>query len=196
MLADTATKKARPEAGRVTPGLADGRTADERMRDVFAERYDPELKRLSGLAAAVDNDLQSYLAACFERFASIKVEGAAPRSTAVDDILKAARSSPGAARFALWSGTAAFQWNETWAPQPNDSSLDAVLRPALGGRPRSRRSPEGRPRIPRARRPRARHLSRRRAEMLAARGLAEQSGSRRRRPSRTFGKRRAGAIAP
>jgi hypothetical protein len=122
VLAEAATKKARPEASRVAPSLADGRTNDERMRDVFAERYDPELKRLSGLAAAVDNDLQSYLAACFERFASIKVEGAAPRSTAVDDILKAARSSPGAARFTLWSGTAAFQWNETWAPQPNDSS--------------------------------------------------------------------------
>ncbi len=122
VLAEAATRKARPDASRVTPGLADGRTNDERMRDVFAERYEPELKRLSSLAATVDNELQSYLAACFERFASIKVEGAAPRSTAVDDILKAARAGPGAARFALWSGTAGFQWNETWAPQPNDSS--------------------------------------------------------------------------
>jgi hypothetical protein len=121
-LADAATKKAAPEAGRVAPGLADGRTADERMRDVFAERYDPEMKRLGGVASNVDADLQSYLASCFQRFASIPVEGAAPRSNAVDDILKAARSSPGAARFALWSGTAAFQWQPNWAPQANDNS--------------------------------------------------------------------------
>jgi hypothetical protein len=121
-LADAARKKASPDAARVAPGLADGRTSDERMRDVFSQRYDPELKRLVGLAAEVDADLQSYLASCFQRFASIPVEGAAPRTTAIDDILRVARSSPGAARFALWSGTAAFQWNPTWAPQANDSS--------------------------------------------------------------------------
>jgi hypothetical protein len=121
-LADAARKKAGPEAARVTPGLADGRTSDERMGDTFSRRYEPELKRLVALAQEVDADLQSYLASCFQRFASIPVEGAAPRSTAVDEILKAARSSPGAARFALWSGTAAFQWNPTWAPQANDSS--------------------------------------------------------------------------
>ncbi|MEO5821605.1 MAG: hypothetical protein ABIT71_13980 [Vicinamibacteraceae bacterium] len=122
-IADTATKKAPPAtATRVTPGLADGRTSEERMRDVFAQRYDLELKRLANVAANVDVDLQSYLAACFQRFGSIPVEGAPPRATRVDDILKAARSTPGAARFALWSGTAAFQWNPTWAPQPNDSS--------------------------------------------------------------------------
>ena len=92
------------------------------MRDVFAERYEPELLRLVSVAAGVDASLQSYLASCFQRFASIPVEGAAPRSSAIDDILKAARSSPGAARFALWSGSAAFQWNPTWAPQANDSS--------------------------------------------------------------------------
>jgi hypothetical protein len=121
-LADAAKKKASPDAGRIAPGLADGRTADERMRDTFHQRYDPELKRLVNLASEVDADLQSYLASCFQRFASIPVEGAAPRTTAVDEILKAARSSPGAARFALWNGTAAFQWNPTWAPQANDTS--------------------------------------------------------------------------
>jgi hypothetical protein len=121
-LAETATKKAAPDAGRVTTGLADGRTGDERMRDVFAQRYDAELKRLAADAADVDGDLQSYLASCFQRFASIPVEGAAPRSTAVDDILKAARSSPGAARFALWSGTAGFQWNTSWAPVAEPTS--------------------------------------------------------------------------
>jgi hypothetical protein len=121
-LADAATKKAAPDAGRVTPGLADGRTGDERMRDVFAQRYDAELKRLEGEAADVDGDLQSYLASCFQRFASIPVEGAAPRSTNVDDILKAARAFPGAARFALWSGTAGFQWNPSWAPVTPDNS--------------------------------------------------------------------------
>jgi uncharacterized protein YgiM (DUF1202 family) len=121
-LADTATKKAAPDAGRVTTGLADGRTGDERMRDAFAQRYDAELKRLAADAADVDGDLQSYLASCFQRFASIPVEGAAPRSTAVDDILKAARSSPGAARFALWSGNAGFQWNSSWAPVAEPTS--------------------------------------------------------------------------
>jgi hypothetical protein len=121
-LADASTKKAAPGAGRVTTGLADGRTGDERMRDTFAQRYDQELKRLERDAADVDGDLQSYLASCFQRFASIPVEGAAPRSTAVDDILKAARSSPGAARFALWSGSAGFQWNTSWAPVAEPTS--------------------------------------------------------------------------
>jgi hypothetical protein len=121
-LADAATKKGSPDARTVTPGLADGRTSDERMRDLFVERYEPELKRLAGIAAGVDAGLQSYLASCFQRFASIPVEGAAPRATAVDDILAAARASRGAARFALWSGTAAFQWNPTWAPQAADNS--------------------------------------------------------------------------
>jgi hypothetical protein len=122
VLADTATKKAAPAAGRVAPGLADGRTGDERMRDVFAQRYDAELKRLEADAADVDADLQGYLASCFQRWASIPVEGAAPRSSNVDDILKAARSSPGAARFALWSGTAGFQWNNSWAPVAAETS--------------------------------------------------------------------------
>ena len=124
-LADTATKKAAPGGGgggRVAPGLADGRTGDERMRDVFAQRYGTELKRLEAEAADVDADLQGYLASCFQRWASIPVEGAAPRSTNVDDILKAARSSPGAARFAMWSGTAAFQWNTSWAPVAAETS--------------------------------------------------------------------------
>ena len=121
-LADTATKKAAPSAGRVAPGLADGRTGDERMRDVFAQRYDAELKRLEAAAADVDGDLQGYLASCFQRFASIPVEGAAPESSNVDDILKAARSSPGAARFAMWSGTAGFQWNNSWAPVAAETS--------------------------------------------------------------------------
>jgi uncharacterized protein YgiM (DUF1202 family) len=121
-LADAATRKGTTDPRTVRPGLADGRTTDERMRDLFAERYDPELKRLAGIAGAVDAGLNSYLASCFQRFASIPVEGAAPRVTAVDEILKAARSSPGAARFALWAGTAAFQWNPTWAPQANDNS--------------------------------------------------------------------------
>jgi hypothetical protein len=124
-LADTATKKAAPGGGgggRVAPGLADGRTGDERMRDVFAQRYGSELKRLEAEAADVDADLQGYFASCFQRWASIPVEGAAPRSTNVDDILKAARSSPGAARFAMWSGTAAFQWNTSWAPVAAETS--------------------------------------------------------------------------
>jgi hypothetical protein len=120
-IADASSRKASP-AARVAPGLPDERTSDERMRAMFTERYDAELKRLSAAAAAVDADLQSYLGSCFQRFASIPVEGAAPRSTATDDILKAARSSPGAARFALWAGTAAFGWNPTWAPRPNDTS--------------------------------------------------------------------------
>ena len=122
VLADTATKKAAPAASRVTPGLADGRTGDEKMRDVFAQRYGDELKRLEVDAADVDADLQGYLASCFQRWASIPVEGAAPRSSNVDDILKAARSSPGAARFALWSGTAGFQWNNSWAPVAAETS--------------------------------------------------------------------------
>jgi hypothetical protein len=125
-IADAATKKAAPDAGRPAPGLADGRTSEERMRDVFAQRYDPELKRLAGVAASVDADLQSYLSGCFQRFGSIPVEGAAPRSSAVDEILKAARSSPGAARFSLWSGTAAFQWNPTWAPQAANDTTSAT----------------------------------------------------------------------
>ena len=122
VLADTATKKAAPAASRVAPGLADGRTGDEKMRDVFAQRYGDELKRLEVDAADVDADLQGYLASCFQRWASIPVEGAAPRSSNVDDILKAARSSPGAARFALWSGTAGFQWNNSWAPVAAETS--------------------------------------------------------------------------
>jgi len=122
VIADTATRKAAVNAGRPAPEPADGRTSDERMRDAFDERYDPELKRLASIAASVDADLQSYLSACFQRFGSIPVEGAPPRSSAVDAMLKAARSSPGAARFALWSGTAAFQWNPTWAPQANDTT--------------------------------------------------------------------------
>lgn len=122
-LADAATRKAAPNAARVAPDPADGRTSEERMRDVFVERYDPELKRLASIAGSVDVDLQSYLSQCYQRFASIPVEGAAPRSSAVDEILKAARSSPGAARFQLWAGTAAFQWNPSWAPQvANDMS--------------------------------------------------------------------------
>ena len=123
VLAETATKKARPEADRpVTPGLADGRTTDERMRDRFAERYGAEVNRLAGVAASVDGDLNSYLSACFERFGSIKVEGAAPRRTAVDDILNAARATRGAARFALWTGSPGFAWNPEWAPQTTDTS--------------------------------------------------------------------------
>jgi hypothetical protein len=125
-IADAATKKAAPAAGRPEPGLADGRTSEERMRDLFAERYDPELKRLAGVAASVDAELQSYFSTCFQRFASIPVEGAAPRSSPVDEILKAARSSPGAARFSLWSGTAAFQWNPTWAPQATNDTSSAT----------------------------------------------------------------------
>jgi hypothetical protein len=121
-LAETATRKATADDGRVTTGLADGRTSEERMRDRFDERYGPEVKRLALVANDVDATLQSYLRGCFQRFASIPVEGAAPRSSAVDDILKHARSSRGAARFALWNGTAAFQWNDAWAPQPDDSS--------------------------------------------------------------------------
>jgi hypothetical protein len=125
-IADAATKKAVPEAGRPPTGLADGRTTDERMRDAFTERYDPELKRLAGVAASVDTELQSYLSGCFQRFGSIPVEGAPPRSSAVDEILKAARSSPGAARFALWSGTAAFQWNPSWAAQSANDTASAT----------------------------------------------------------------------
>jgi hypothetical protein len=122
-LAEASTKKAPPPAATpVAPGLADGRTADEKMRDEFAQRFEPELKRLSDAARAVDADLTSYLAACYERFASIPVAGAAPRSNAADDVLRQARSAPGAARFALWNGTAAFAWNPTWAPQPNENS--------------------------------------------------------------------------
>ena len=121
-MAGAATKKAAPDTGRVTPGLADGRTTDERMREAFAQRYDPELKKLEAAAADVDADLNGYLDSCFQRFASIQVAGAAPRATAVDDILKAARSSPSAARLALWSGTAGFQWNTSWAPVAPDSS--------------------------------------------------------------------------
>jgi hypothetical protein len=121
-LADASTRKAAPASPPVAAGIADGRTSDEKMRDAFAQRYEPELKRLADAARAVDNDLAAYLAACYERFASIPVAGAAPRSNSADEILKQARSAPGAARFALWNGTAAFAWNPTWAPQANDSS--------------------------------------------------------------------------
>src|SRR5215213_6798385 len=88
-MADAATRKATAESSRVAPGLADGRTSEERMRDVFAERYDPELERMAVVAHGVDADLQGYLSSCFQRLASIPVEGAAPRATAVDDILRA-----------------------------------------------------------------------------------------------------------
>ena len=162
-MADAATRKAAPDAGRVTPGLADGRTTDERMRDVFAERYDPELKRLAGIASSVDADLQSYLASCFQRFASIPVEGAAPRSNAVDDILQ------GGALVARRGPLRAVVGHRRVPVEPDLGAAgqrqlgDAVVRAAVGGRPRPRRSPEGRPRAPRARRPRPRHLSRHRA---------------------------------
>jgi uncharacterized protein YgiM (DUF1202 family) len=124
ILADTATKKLPPEAPdrAVAPGLADGRTGDERMHDRFIERYGAEVDRLAGAAGNVDADLQTYLGACFERFASIKVVGAAPRRTAVDDILASARATKGGARFALWNGSPGFAWKPEWAPQPNDSS--------------------------------------------------------------------------
>jgi hypothetical protein len=123
-LADAATKKAAPDAAtsRVTPGLADGRTSDERMRDAFAARYGEEMNRLAAMAGDVDRDLQGYLSACFERFASIPVAGAAPRSNSADEILKAARSSRSAARFALMRGNPEFQWNSSWAPSPDPTS--------------------------------------------------------------------------
>ena len=121
-IADAATKKAPPPARTVTPAVIDDRSADEKMRDAFEARYAPELTRLAGVAAAVDRELDAYLAACFQRFASIRVEGAAPRSTAVDDILEAARATPGAARRALWAGTAGFTWNPSWEPVAPESS--------------------------------------------------------------------------
>jgi hypothetical protein len=121
-LADAATRKVRPEDRPVEAGLADGRTSDERMRDAFEARYGDELTRLGAVAADVDRELQAYLAACVERFASIPVEGAAPRTNAVDEILRAARSSPGAARFQLWAGTAAFAWQDSWEPQAEQTS--------------------------------------------------------------------------
>ena len=128
-LADAATKKARPAADRaVAPGLADGRTSDERMRDRFVERYTEEMDRLARTAASVDSDLNSYLASCFQRFASIQVEGAAPRKTAVDDILAAARATPGAARFALWAGSPGFEWNPEWASQTAGSAQPSCER--------------------------------------------------------------------
>jgi hypothetical protein len=121
-LADTATRKASPDDRPVGTGLADGRTSDERMRDAFEARYGDELVRLGREAATVDRELQAYLTACVERFATIPVEGAAPRSNAVDDILRAARATPGAARFQVWAGTAAFQWQDTWDPRPDPAS--------------------------------------------------------------------------
>lgn len=121
-LADTATKKARPEDRPIETGLADGRTGEERMRDAFEARYGEELVRLGREASAVDRELQAYLSACVERFATIPVEGAAPRSTAVDEMLRAARATPGAARFQLWAGTVAFQWQDSWEPKADPAS--------------------------------------------------------------------------
>ena len=121
-LAETATRKARPEDRPVDAGLADGRTSEERMRDAFEARYGEELVRLGREAAAVDRELQAYLTACVERFATIPVEGAAPRSNAVDEMLRAARATPGAARFQVWAGTAAFQWQDTWEPKADPAS--------------------------------------------------------------------------
>jgi uncharacterized protein YgiM (DUF1202 family) len=121
-LADTATRKARPEDRPIETGLADGRTSAERMRDAVEARYGEELVRLGRDAAAVDRELQAYLAACVERFATIPVEGAAPRSNAVDDMLRAARATPGAARFQVWAGTAGFQWQDSWEAQADPTS--------------------------------------------------------------------------
>jgi hypothetical protein len=122
-LAEAASKKAQPQPDRpVTTGLADGRTSEEKMRDRFAENYGAEVERLSRVAASVDADLAAYLSACFERYASIPVAGAAPRRTPIDDILAAARATPGAARFALWNGSPGFAWKPEWASSTNDNS--------------------------------------------------------------------------
>jgi uncharacterized protein YgiM (DUF1202 family) len=121
-LAETAKVKGRPADPAVAPGIVDARPDAERMRERATQRYSEELTRLGKEAGAVDNSLRSYLALCVERFASIPVAGAAPRSTSVDDMLKAARATPGAARFALWNGTATFQWNESWDPKPDPTS--------------------------------------------------------------------------
>jgi hypothetical protein len=121
-LAETAKTKARPADPAVAPGIVDARPEGDRMRARATERYTEELTRLGRLAGEVDNSLRSYLSLCVERFASIPVAGAPPRSTSVDDMLKAARATPGAARFALWNGTAAFQWNEAWEARPDPNS--------------------------------------------------------------------------
>jgi hypothetical protein len=123
-LADAASKKARPSTTDppVTTGLADGRTSEEKMQDRFEEVYGPEVERLSRVAASVDADLAAYLSACYERYSSIPVAGAAPRRTAIDDVLAAARGTPGAARFALWNGAAGFAWRPEWASSTGDNS--------------------------------------------------------------------------
>jgi hypothetical protein len=123
VMADTATRKARPDLDHpVTTGLADGRTSDEKMRDRFTDRYGAEVDRLAHDAGLVDADLGAYLSACFERHASIPVAGAAPRRTRIDDMLAAARATPGAARFAVWTGSPGFAWKSEWASQTNDTS--------------------------------------------------------------------------
>lgn len=121
-LAETAKVKGRPADPAVEPGIVDARPEGDRMRDRATERYTEELTRLGKVAGDVDRSLRSYLTLCVERFASIPVAGAAPRSTSVDDMLKAARATPGAARFALWNGTAAFQWNDAWDARPDPNS--------------------------------------------------------------------------
>ena len=121
-LAETAKVKGRPADPAVAPGIVDARPDGDRMRERAEQRYTEELTRLGKIAGEVDGSLRSYLALCVERFASIPVAGAAPRSTSVDDMLKAARATPGAARFALWNGTAAFQWNDAWEARPDPNS--------------------------------------------------------------------------
>jgi hypothetical protein len=121
-LAETAKVKGRPADPAVEPGIVDARPDADRMRARATERYTEELTRLAKVADEVDTGLRSYLAHCVERFASIPVAGAAPRSNAVDDMLKAARATPGAARFAMWNGTAAFKWNDAWDAKPDPNS--------------------------------------------------------------------------
>jgi hypothetical protein len=121
-LAGAAKVKARPADPAVEAGIVDARPDADRMHERATQRYTEELTRMGKVAAEVDNSLRQYLALCVERFASIPVAGAAPRSTTVDDMLRAARATPGAARFAMWNGTAAFQWNDAWDPKPDPTS--------------------------------------------------------------------------
>ena len=121
-LSETAKVKARPADPAVEPGIVDARSDTDRMRERATQRYREELTLLGKEAGDVDNGLRSYLALCVERFASIPVAGAAPRSTSVVDLLKAARATPGAARFSLWNGTATVQWNDAWEARPDPTS--------------------------------------------------------------------------
>ena len=107
----TAAPAAAPAAPRADVVRRDGRTNAERMRDDIDARHGEELKRLGGLAAQADRDLQTYIGACYEKFLPIQV--LPPGPTPPDGNPPPPR--PRATIFELWRGRPAWAWTETWS---------------------------------------------------------------------------------